>query len=191
MLRLCGQTKRNRANHSYPERKALRHCRGPRNAQDRSACLLKPGSCIRNRPRVRSSGDRQSPWHCQLRSAAFERLPSRLVPASSCRDRVEGVVRSDAGVAHRLPLSARVVSTMPVQVKAKAPQISCWRQHGSPVLYGFFAKAGEVPSGIAAMIFVASRACATNPARCRFEHGLARAPQAIPGRAGPHTGRER
>ena len=97
-----------------------------------------PRSCIRNQSREISLKRRLSSWHCLAISAASEQHSSRLVPVYQS-NQIERVIRSDAGVAHRLPLSARVLSIATRQVKAEPPhQRHFWAFHASgPVSTGF------------------------------------------------------
>jgi hypothetical protein len=87
---------------------------------DQGALLSRvPRSCIRNQSREnllkRTKIVLALPSYHRQRLSSIRRgwCPSRSQKG------IERVIRSDAGVAHRLSLSARVVSTVDSQVKAK------------------------------------------------------------------------
>ena len=105
------------------ERKALRRHRGPRivTGQPRLISPL-PRSCIRNQSQEnlleRTKIDLALPSYNRQRLSGIGRgwCPSR---SQKLHTGSKKVVRSDSGVAHRLSLSARVVSAADSQVKAK------------------------------------------------------------------------
>ena len=116
-------TKRNRAIHFRSEWKALRRYRGP---QHRRSGLRQSAKTEVMHPKSISRGLDQMIW-LKRRTIALA-LPSLGQQRLSDMRRgwcpfpsnvMDRVIRSDAGVAHRLPLSARVVSTASRQVKAK------------------------------------------------------------------------
>ena len=141
------QAKRNRASHSSSERKARRRHRGARHLP--SGISRRPNRAhafeIKLSRRARENENRLGiAW---LRAAAFERHRSRLVPVSgskSIRSWIR-VVRSDAGVAHRLLVSGRVLSVTTPQVKAYRPSSERIVVQASPVLQGFSALRRRAP----------------------------------------------
>ena len=110
--------KRNRANRSSLNGKRFDATEDRDHDQPERTSQLPPRSCIRNQSRENSL--KRTTIVLALPSYKRQRLSD--IRRGWCpfpSNVMDRVIRSDAGVAHRLPLSARVVSTASRQVKAK------------------------------------------------------------------------